>query len=219
MTDNKTLAVSGQHYLFDVQAFAHAVLTAGGESYSYALRDRTTRGVLNDVATGASALGVIVQTTSTSATIEEALESKGLTFTELITSKPCVALSTSHPLVNAKSLTLEDLTDYPYIYFEQEENAPTAFAEEALADFPRSRRVAATDRASLSELIAALNGYTVTSGILVGVSDGTLLQTVPLESNVTLRLGYVMREGAVLDGAARLFVDALSRNLERYARL
>ena len=34
-------SVSGQHYLFDVQTLAHIVLSVGGDSYSYALRDNT----------------------------------------------------------------------------------------------------------------------------------------------------------------------------------
>ena len=47
-------SISGQHYLFDVQSFAHTILAAGGDSYSYALRDRTTQGVIDDVANGVS---------------------------------------------------------------------------------------------------------------------------------------------------------------------
>ncbi|MFR3091381.1 MAG: hypothetical protein ACLTMP_06290 [Eggerthella lenta] len=63
------------------------------------------------------------------------------------------------------------MEDFPYLYFEQDEDSPVAFAEEAPAcRAPKS--IACTDRASLSELIVALNGYTVTSGILVGISDG-----------------------------------------------
>ena len=27
-------AISGQHYLFDVQSFAHTILAAGGDAYS-----------------------------------------------------------------------------------------------------------------------------------------------------------------------------------------
>ena len=30
-------AISGQHYLFDVQSFAHTILAAGGDAFSYAL--------------------------------------------------------------------------------------------------------------------------------------------------------------------------------------
>ena len=63
----KTFAVSGQHYLFDVQAFAHTILALGGDDYEYALRDRSTAQVIEDVAAGVSELGVIVQTVSCAA--------------------------------------------------------------------------------------------------------------------------------------------------------
>ena len=35
-----------------------------------------------------------------------------------VESAPRVALPASHPLINASSLTLEQLADYPYIYFD-----------------------------------------------------------------------------------------------------
>ena len=129
-----------------------------------------------------------------------------------------MALPASHPLVNAASLTLEQLEDYPYIYFEQEPGAPLEFAEEALADEKRHKGIACTDRASLSELIVALNGYTVTSGILVGISDGASLTTVPLDTDVRLHLGYVAKKGAQLNETARKFVSKLDANLKKYAK-
>ena len=65
MTVETTFAVSGQHYLFNVQTFAHTVLALGGDAYAYALRDRTTQGVIDDVAGGKSDLGVLFQTSAT----------------------------------------------------------------------------------------------------------------------------------------------------------
>ena len=183
----KTFAVSGQHYLFSVQAFAKTILSAGGDEYDYALRDRTLKGVIADVQSGESEIGVICEGTPTAPKIEAALAEAGLEFHALTESAPKVALpAASHPLVNAKSLVIEDLADYPYVYFEQEDDAPLAFYEEALSNVERARKIATTDRASLSELICALNGYTVTSGILVGISDGTLLTTVPLETDFVI---------------------------------
>ena len=201
-----TFAVSGQHYLFNVQTFAHVVLALGGDAYAYALRDRSTQGVIDDVASGKSQLGVLFQTSASAETLNAALDDAGLEFVELIESAPRVALPASHPMVNAASLTLEDMEDYPYLYFEQDEDSPVAFAEEALAGVP------------LSELIVALNGYTVTSGILVGISDGAGLNTVPLDTDVSLHLGYVVRKGEQLDENAQRFVDTLKKNLVKYAR-
>ena len=211
-------AVSGQHYLFNVQTFASVVLSNGGDAYEYAFRDRTTQGVIDDVASGESELGVLVETTRTAADLEKPFADAGVEFVELIESAPRVALPASHPLVNADKLTLEQLEDYTYIYFEQEEGAPVFFAEEALADEKRHKGIACTDRASLSELIVALNGYTVTSGILVGISDGAGLNTVPLDTDVKLHLGYIVKKGASLSETGSKFVAKLESNLKKYAR-
>ena len=213
-----TFAISGQHYLFDVQTLASVILSNGGDEYAYALRDRTTKGVIADVASGDSALGVLLETTATKDALEAAFDEAGVEFHELISSFPRVAVPATHPLVNAQRLTIDQLDDYPYVYFEQEKDADVAFAEEALAEVPRSKSIACTDRASLSELIVALNGYTVTSGILVGISDGKGLTTVPLECDVKLHLGYITKKGAELCECGAKFVDKLTRNLERYAR-
>lgn len=214
----KSFSVSGQHYLFDVQTFAQVVLAAGGEEYHYALYDRTTQGVLDDVVSGTSDLGVIFQTSETAEALNAAIEEAGCEFHELIRSAPRVALPASHPMVNAAKLTLEDMADYPYLYFDQGADAPVAFYEEALAGVKRAKSIACTDRASLSELIVALNGYTVTSGILVGISDGASLKTVPLDTDVDLRLGYVTKKGASLSELEQRFVEKLAKNLEKYAR-
>lgn len=213
----KNFSVSGQHYLFNVQTFAHTVLALGGDEYAYSFRDGTTAAVIDDVARGVSELGVLFQTSATSDEVSAALEAAGLEWHEVIQSAPRVALPSSHPLVNASSLSLDVLADYPYLYFDQGD-APAAFAEEAHGDVPRAKSIACTDRASLSELIVALNGYTVTSGILVGISDGSALTTVPLETDVKLHLGYITRKGAELSEAAQLFVGKLEKNLEKYAR-
>src|SRR5699024_9381740 len=119
MSTEATFAVSGQHYLFNVQTFAHVVLALGGDAYRYALRDRTTQGVIDDVAAGTSQLGVLFQTSDTADELNAAFEAAGLEFVELIASAPRVALPASHPMVNAESLTLEDMEDYPYVYFDQ----------------------------------------------------------------------------------------------------
>ena len=174
--------------------------------------------VIDDVAGGKSDLGVLFQTSATADEVNAALDAAGLEFVELIQSAPRVALPKSHPMVNASSLSLEDMEDFPYLYFEQDEDSPVAFAEEALASVPRAKSIACTDRASLSELIVALNGYTVTSGILVGISDGAGLNTVPLDTDVKLHLGYVVRKGEALSDIGQRFVDTLKKNLEKYAR-
>ena len=214
----KNFSVSGQHYLFNVQAFAHTILTMGGDVYDYAYRDRSTAGIIDDVKEGKSELGVIMQTKRTKDEINSALEEVGLKFMPIKESSPMVALSASHPLSNAKSLTLEQLESWPYLYFEQREGTPISFREEALSDVPRKKTIACNDRASLSELAVAVNGYTITSGILVGITDGGSLATVPLETDEKLCLGYVVKTNSFLSPAGERFVEELTKELNIYAK-
>jgi DNA-binding transcriptional LysR family regulator len=214
----KNFAISGQHYLFNVQAFAHTILTLGGETYDYAFREEPTADVIQDVSDGSSELGVIMQTHRTKSVIDSELDKAGLEFVPLKESRPCIALPASHPLSSAESLTLDQLDGWPYVYFEQRAASPLEFAEEALSNIERSKTIGCSDRASLSELIVALNGYTITSGILVGITDGGSLSTVPLECDETLCLGYVVKKGATLSPAAEHFVRQLAKELEIYAK-
>lgn len=214
----KNFAISGQHYLFSVQAFAHTIITMGGETYEYAYRDRSTAGIIDDVKAGRSELGVLMETSVSKDEINAALADAGLKFVPIVDSKPMIALSANHPLSSAKSLKLEQLEAWPYLYFEQREGSPVSFAEEALADVPRAKTIACNDRASLSELAVAVNGYTVTSGILVGITDGGSLATVPLETDETLTLGYVVPENSSLSPAATRFIEELTKELNLYAK-
>lgn len=216
MATKVDFAVSGQHYLFNVPSFAQTILALGGDSYCYALRDRSTRGVMEDVVEGRAELGVIVEVSSTREALEADLAAAGLEFHELATSAPRVALPVTHPFINAKSLAIEQLADYPYVFFDQGPDSPVQFYEEALAEVPRAKRVITTDRATLSELIMALNGYTVTSGIFVGITDGTALTTIPLQTDVVLHLGYITKQGTALSAVGERFVDHLKKSLDFY---
>ncbi len=216
MATKVNFAVSGQHYLFNVPSFAQTILALGGDEYVYALRDRSTLGVMDDVVQGRADLGVLVEFSNTRDALESSLEGAGLEFHELAKSTPRAALPVTHPFVNAKSLSLEQLADYPYVFFDQGPGAPVQFYEEALADVPRAKRVITTDRATLSELIMALNGYTVTSGIFVGITDGTALTTIPLETDVTLHLGYITKKGTALSEVGERFVKHLKKSLDFY---
>ena len=215
---SEIFAVSGQHYLFNVQAFAQTILSLGGDEFHYALRDRTTRGVIEDVSSAKSELGVIVLFNKTRPVILDAARKGGCEFVSVAKGEPCVALPASHPLSNAESLTLEDLSDWPYVYFEQEEDAPVEFFEECYGSIDRKKSIALTDRASLSELAAAINGYTITSGILVGITGGGSLTTVPLQCDAELEIGYIKRAGATLSEAGQRFTRALETQLKRYTR-
>ena len=69
----------------------------------------------------------------------------------------------------------------------------------------------------VEDLIMAINGYTVTSGILVGITDGSALTTIPLETDIKLHLGYVTADNRELSVMGERFVSHLARSLDLYA--
>ena len=214
----KEFSVSGQHYLFKVQTFAQTILSEGGDEFHYRFYDRTTQGVIDDLVSERVSLGVIMRSKENEQGLDKTLEEAGLEFTELITSQPRISLPKSHPLVNAEVLSLEDMADYPYLYFHQgDDETPLYMYEEPFAKIPHAKTISCTDRASLSELIVALNGWTLTCGILVGISDGSSLTTKPVSENLELQMGYVVRKGSELSALDKKYLEKLKVNLERYS--
>ena len=58
------------------------------------------------------------------------LKRNELEFTELFTATPHVFICDSHPLASKKSITMDDLQDYPYLTYEQGEYNSQYCAEE-----------------------------------------------------------------------------------------
>ena len=140
----KKFAVSGQHYLFDVQSFAAVVLSLGGDAYAYALRDRTTKRVIEDVASGEERTGRAVSRPRARrpTALEEACAGRaGVEFVELIESAPRVALPKSHPFVNAAiAHASKTWRTFRISTSSRRRERRSHFAEEALADVPRVTR-------------------------------------------------------------------------------
>ncbi len=200
----ETLNVSTQHYLFTVQSIARFAMETEGDYYLQ-LRDTRTRDVIDDVVSGSSEVGIIMLS-SAHPNLRGVINDAALEFTPVATTAPRIVLPANHPLANGKVLTLDELADYPYLYFDQGP-AADCFAEEALFPHDCKRVISCSDRAAISELIVALNGYTISSGILVGRTDLPTLGTAPLESDVTLELGYLTKYGSEPTSAAQRFID------------
>ena len=67
-------------------------------------------------------------------------------------------------LLQKKSITMDDLQDYPYLTYEQGEYNSQYFSEEFVSTLDSRKNIRVRDRATLFNLIIGLNGYTVCSG-------------------------------------------------------
>lgn len=205
-------AVSTQHYAFVVEAFIEVVREFGGSdknSYDFTLRETVTSEIIDDVSRHRSEVGVLYLSKRNESALTKILRKEELVFVELFVSKPHVFLGKKHPLAKTKAIRPEQLDDYPFISFEQGTENALYYAEEVMPSIDRKKNIRVRDRATMTNLILGLDGYTVASGALSAALNGPDLVAVPLEYDDEIRVGLVHRRDVPLSRPGSAFADAV----------
>ena len=158
---HQSFAVSAQHYAFVVNAFVELIKEINSPSYKFILRETETENIFNDLRTFKSELGVLYINNFNRRIISKLLTENGLEFTPLFTAQPHVFLSRYNPLAKRHSTSLADLTELPYLSFEQGENNSFYFSEEIQSTLSHKKEIKVSDRATIFNLMVGLNGYTI----------------------------------------------------------
>jgi DNA-binding transcriptional LysR family regulator len=203
-------AVSCQHYAFAVEAFMEVVKECEAAAYDFTLRETVTSEIIDDVARHRSEIGVMYLSSRNERVISKLLKNEGLKFEELFVSRPHVFLGKRHPLAKRKGgVTPEELDAYPFISFEQGTENALYFAEEVMPSIDRKKNIRVRDRATMTNLILGLNGFTVASGALSKELNGPDIVAVPLKMDDMIRVGLVVQSDAPLSSAGKTFVSAI----------
>ena len=205
-------AVSCQHYAFAVEAFMEVVKANGADSYDFTLRETVTSEIIDDVARHRSEIGVLYLSRRNERAIMKILKKEELRFEELFVSRPHVFLGKRHPLAKKKSgISPKELDAYPFISFEQGVENALYFAEEVMPSIDRKKNIRVRDRATMTNLILGLDGYTVASGALSRELNGPDIVAVPLKMDDFIRVGLVLRDGIPLSDAGKAFVEEIRK--------
>ena len=214
----RKFCVSTQHYSFAVKAFVETVKQFDTTKYEFAVREEKTYNVIDDVGGFKSEIGIIYMSDYNRRIIEKMLRDQYLEFHRLVECKAYVYMWKRHPLANKKSITLNELCDYPCLSFEQGEQESSYLAEEILTDNEYPRTIKACDRATMLNLMVGLNGYTLCSGIICEELNGADYIAVPFEDddanrNSTMEIGYIVKKGSVLSEIGMIYIDEVKRYL------
>lgn len=208
----KKFGVSTQHYSFAVKAFVEMVNVFDTAEYEFAIRETKTAEIISDVATMRSEIGIIYLNDFNRKAITKLLSSNGLEFHPLTKCDAYVYLWKGHPLADEKSITFEQLADYPCLSFEQGEKSSFYLAEEILCTNDYQRMIKANDRATMLNLMVGLNGYTLCSGIICEELNGSDYRAVPFEcgdSEEIMEIGYITLKNVILSEVAEIYIDEL----------
>ncbi len=201
-------AVSCQHYAFAVEAFMEVVRANDANSYDFTLRETVTSEIIDDVARHRSEIGILYLSKRNEKPIRKILRKEELEFEELFTAKPHVFLGRKHPLAKRKMISPNELDAYPYLTYEQGVENALYFAEEVMPAIDRKRNIRVRDRATMTNLVLGLDGFTIASGAHAK-SYNPAIVSVPLKSDDTIRVGLVRRAGIPLSRPGEAFAAAV----------
>lgn len=205
-------AVSCQHYAFVVEAFMDVVKANDADSYDFTLRETVTSEIIDDVARHRSEVGVLYLSRRNERAIRKILRREELVFEELFEAKPHVFLSRKHPLAKRKTIHPQELDGYPYLTYEQGAENALYFAEEVMPAIDRKKNIRVRDRATMTNLVLGLDGFTIASGVYAKAYNPAII-SVPLKLEDAIRVGLVLRGGIPLSSSGRLFVEAVRNRL------
>ena len=201
-------AVSCQHYAFAVEAFMEVVKANGSAAYDFTLRETVTSEIIDDVARHRSEIGILYLSTRSERALRKILRKEELEFEELFSAKPHVFLGRKHPLAKKKTIRPDELDAYPYITYEQGVENALYFAEEVMPAIDRKKNIRVRDRATMTNLILGLDGFTVASGVHAKAYNPAIV-SVPLKLDDTITVGIIRRSGIPPSPAAEAFVAAM----------
>lgn len=209
-------SVSTQHYAFAVNAFVELIKEYGVDEYEFNLRETKTYEIIDDVKNLRSEIGILYLNEFNSKVMNKLFKESNLKFTKLFTAKPHVFISIKNPLSEKKSVTLEDLEEYPYLCFEQGEYNSFHFSEEILSTLSHRKTIRVSDRATLFNLLIGLNGYTISTGILSSDLNGNDIIPVPLEIEEEITVGWISHKNMTLSQLANIYIHKLNEIIAKF---
>ena len=212
-------SVSAHHLPFAVRAFQELVEAAFPEEYDAAIRETETAAVLHDVSTEKSELGIVAFRQEQLRLIGKTLYVRDLDFTEVAQMDTYVFLRKNHPLADRAGLTLEELKDYPFVTYDQED-APSYYTEESTFFRPLKRNIHVCDRSTKMAVIRSSDAFSIGIDLpnfnadLYFQNRKTELAAVPfLDQPESMTVGYLSKSGRPLSDTARTYLELLKKHI------
>jgi len=204
----KRFAVSSQHFNFTVLAFSRLVQNFRGPRYSFHFRETTTYEVLEDVSQLRSEVGILALNEDNERFLRRMFGKLGLEFTELKRVQAELFVSAERPLAGRRFVTVEDVSPYPCITFEQGEHNGQFFFEGLSAVAAQSHKtICVRERATEYQLLRALNGFSPDVGVSAMYREEFV--SLPLEPKQFHTIGYILRRDVTPSPMTLEYIQAL----------
>ncbi len=214
-------SVSAQHLPFSVRAFNEILEQLDLSEYDAAIRETTTNGVLYDVSTGKSELGILAVSAENLELLRKSITDYHLEFHELAKLAPYAFLRKNHPLSNRKSLSIEDLKEYPFVTYDQED-APGFFTEEVFFYKPLKKNIHVSDRATKMYLIRNSDAFSIgvdlpnfNRDIYFSNADAEMAAVPIHDYAAPVSAGYLHHSEKGVSDLCRNYIELLTKHIDQ----
>ncbi len=214
-SDKERFSVSTQHYNFAIKAFTRVIKGSNPDKFIFSIRETKTREVLEDVGSLKSEVGIVSFSNSNERLIKRLFKDYQLKFTPLMKKDTYVYIWKNHELADRTEISIDELSDYPCVSFDQSDDSNVYLTEEALSDYDFNKMIKSDDRATTLELIAELDGYAIGCGMLSD-DDAVLkgLISIKLKEEDPLTIGYITRKESVMSEYGKAYIEELLKYKE-----
>lgn len=210
----KRLRVSAQHYDFAAEVFAQFLNTSTQQEFALELKETRTHEAIEQVKNALCDLGVIAMRKSESALMERYLAKNQLQFHSLAETAPHVFMRRGHPLSQHTIVEETELQAFPYVFYEQGENAAALFSEELESAAICRKRVRINDRATLLNLLLSTDCCTIGTGIMTSSLSQDVI-AIPLRSAEKYAIGWIARREITYTEEMLAFIKMLEEFFEK----
>ncbi|WP_176586207.1 LysR family transcriptional regulator [Priestia megaterium] len=210
--DLMKFSISSQHYSFAIEAVAKLMDYLTEQKYELTLREGMATDVIDDVYAGRSICGILSLTDLNKSFFERYFTSKSLLFTPLASMKQHVFLRKEHPLAHLTSISLEQLRNYPYLTYQQDD-VLLHFAEEAINVDTINKLVYVKDRGAMNDLLSNTDSYNLGTGCIVNNYINSNIISIPLEGSTVIQVGFVKRTDVFLPEELLVYIEFLRTSL------
>lgn len=210
----KRFSVSMQHYTFAVNAFIEVAKKFGLDDYDFSVYETRTNDVIQNVKNFKSEVGILYLNDFNEQVLRKIFVENDLSFHKLFDCHIYAYITKKHPLAVKERVTLEELSEYPCLAFDQGDNNSFYFAEELFSTFDYKRIIHASDRATLLNLFVGMDGFTLCSGIICEDLNGDEFKALRLDCDDLMTIGYIKRKGVPLSQIGQMYIEEVEKYKE-----
>ena len=200
------------HSTYTAKLFAELVKEFGMEDYDFSIFETTTENVIKEVKEGKSELGILYISSFSEMVYEKKFTEAGLKF-RLLEECPVYAyINKKHPLAEKEVVTMEELENYPCLFFEQGDNS-LYFYEEIVSAYQHKNVIKTSDRATTIDLLNTLDAYSIGIGMTSNSLMQNSIKAVKIKSDEKIKAGYVSRNNENLSILGERYITKIKNYL------